>query len=280
MWVTSNYVNCSRRNPKRSAQRVYHTGIPVWSTARAGIPEYVIKKGRPHGHRYGKKPGNKEYYTANQLKKKCKKKYFQGIHDRFLRDQEFRTRVIENHRDEDLCRRWDALAGEDHTPFDGTKIPTHTLEQNGGFIQLSKFLILCHWGIDLISSRHCLLCSKWNRKKQEKNNMFLLTLTSTHNGRHEVHLLHGGIGKVHGGLLVIPKVKKEMHQVLSARRDPLLPVFGKLLRKRLSWIQFILLQIYRLALLENQWWGVDQSDGRIHWAHLRCPHWSLGVVFV
>ena len=38
------------------------------------LPEYVIKKGRPHGHRYGKKPGEKEYYLANQLKKKCKKK--------------------------------------------------------------------------------------------------------------------------------------------------------------------------------------------------------------
>ena len=43
------------------------------------------------------------------------KEYFQGIHDRFLRDQEFRNRMIENHRDEDLCRRWDALADEDHT---------------------------------------------------------------------------------------------------------------------------------------------------------------------
>ena len=38
------------------------------------VPEYVIKKGRRHGHRYGKKPGDKEYYLANQLKKKCKKK--------------------------------------------------------------------------------------------------------------------------------------------------------------------------------------------------------------
>ena len=34
----------------------------------------------------------------------------------------------------------------------------------------------------------------------------------------------------HGGLLIIPKVKKEMHQVLSERCDPLLAVFGKLLR--------------------------------------------------
>ena len=39
------------------------------------ILEYVIKKGRPHGHRYGKNPGDKEYQTANQLKKRCKKKY-------------------------------------------------------------------------------------------------------------------------------------------------------------------------------------------------------------
>ena len=29
------------------------------------IPDYVIKKGRPHGHRYGKKPGHKEYYISS-----------------------------------------------------------------------------------------------------------------------------------------------------------------------------------------------------------------------
>ena len=119
---TSNYVNYSRRKPKRSAKYVYHTGILVYSTARAGtscvkeeerirnsssirwtffqIPEFVIKKGRPHGHRYGKKPGDKEYHTANKLKKKCNTKYFQGIHDRFIRDPEFRNRMIENNRDE------------------------------------------------------------------------------------------------------------------------------------------------------------------------------------
>ena len=46
---------------------------------------------------------------------KRKKRQFQGIHDRFLRDYEFRIRMIEHHRDEELCRRWDALADEDHT---------------------------------------------------------------------------------------------------------------------------------------------------------------------
>ena len=106
-------MNYSRRNPKRSAKYVYHTGTLVSFIARAGIscmkkeganqqfinytmdllsvPEYVIKKGRAQGHRYGKKPGDKEYHTANQLKKKCKKKYFQGIHDRFIRDETFRN---------------------------------------------------------------------------------------------------------------------------------------------------------------------------------------------
>ena len=63
----------------------------------------------------GKSQEAKKYYLANQLKNKRKKKKFQGIHDRFLRDHEFRVRMIENHRDEDVCRRWDALADEDHT---------------------------------------------------------------------------------------------------------------------------------------------------------------------
>ena len=79
------------------------------------IPDYYIKKGRPHGHRYGKKPGDKEYYIAHQLKKKCKKKYFQGIHDRFVRDEQFRNRMIEIGRTEDLCRQMDDLADENHT---------------------------------------------------------------------------------------------------------------------------------------------------------------------
>ena len=84
-------------------------------TMDLSIPEYVIKKGRPHGQRYGKKPGDREYYTANQLKKKCKKKFFQGIHDRFIRDETCRNRMVEHGRDEDVCRQWDALADEDHT---------------------------------------------------------------------------------------------------------------------------------------------------------------------
>ena len=69
-----------------------------------------------------------------------------------------------------------------------------TMRANGGFIQISKVLI-CHWGIDLISSRHYLPCNDCN-KKQEKNHRCPRTLTEITHG-HRI-LPHGGIGKVHG----------------------------------------------------------------------------------
>ena len=40
-----------------------------------------------------------------------------GIHDRFLLDHDFRARMIENNPDEEVCRRWDVLADEDHTYY-------------------------------------------------------------------------------------------------------------------------------------------------------------------
>ena len=79
------------------------------------ITEYVIKKGRPHGHRYGKLPENNEYHQAHNLKKRCIKRQFKGIHDRFLRDHVFRERMIQRNIDEEVCRAWDTLAEEDHT---------------------------------------------------------------------------------------------------------------------------------------------------------------------
>ena len=49
------------------------------------IPNFYIRKYRPHGHRYGKAPGCKDYFTANQLAKKCRKKKYDSIHDRYIR---------------------------------------------------------------------------------------------------------------------------------------------------------------------------------------------------
>ena len=80
-------------------------GFIKFSMDLLSIPEYVIKKGRPHGHRYGKTPEDKEYHLAHNLKKKGKKRDYKGIYDRFLRDHVFRERMLENNRDEDVCRK-------------------------------------------------------------------------------------------------------------------------------------------------------------------------------
>ena len=79
------------------------------------ILNFYIRKGRPHGHRYGKKEGDQEYHTANQLQKKCKKRQFLSIHDRFIRDTWFRKTMLEYGRSEEVIREMDKLANEDHT---------------------------------------------------------------------------------------------------------------------------------------------------------------------
>ena len=78
------------------------------------VAENVIKKGKTSRTSIWEK-AKRQIILSGELKKKCKKKQFQGIHGPFLQGQEFRIRMIENHRDEEVCRRWDALADEDHT---------------------------------------------------------------------------------------------------------------------------------------------------------------------
>ena len=79
------------------------------------IPNFYIRKGRPHGHRYGKKEGCKEFHTAKQLQKRCRKKQYENIHDRFIRDTSFRKTMIELGRSEEVILEMDRLASEDHS---------------------------------------------------------------------------------------------------------------------------------------------------------------------
>ena len=79
------------------------------------IPNFYIRKHRPHGHRYGKAPGCKDYSTADQLEKKCRKKEYDSIHDRFIRDKTFRKAMIEVGRSEKIIKEMDQLASEDHS---------------------------------------------------------------------------------------------------------------------------------------------------------------------
>ena len=57
---------------------VANRGFIEYTLDLLSIPEYLIKKGRPHGHRYGKTPEKKEYHLALYLKKRCIKKRFTG----------------------------------------------------------------------------------------------------------------------------------------------------------------------------------------------------------
>ena len=45
----------------------------------------------------------KEYHQAHNLKKRCIKKHLKGIHDRFLKDPEFRAYQLEHGSRSSLC---------------------------------------------------------------------------------------------------------------------------------------------------------------------------------
>ena len=85
------------------------------------IPHYVIKKGRPHGARHGKTEEQKEYHTAFNAWKRCRKRvdaqeeHYKGIHDRFLRDQVYRESQLKIGWTEKKCIEMDELAQQDHT---------------------------------------------------------------------------------------------------------------------------------------------------------------------
>ena len=85
------------------------------------IPNYVIKKGRSHGARHGKTEEQTEYHIAWNARKRCCKKvdsqgeHFTGIHDRFLRDPDYRELQLAIGWTEQKCKEIDELAKEDHT---------------------------------------------------------------------------------------------------------------------------------------------------------------------
>ena len=123
-------------NPKHSAKHVCRTGTSASSTARAVTSyEMIRQRTRSTSSQFltsflfrtstsGKvdhtvtdterKKGIKNI-TVNQLHKKCKKRQFLIIHDRFIRDAWFRKTMIELGRTREMIREMDKLANEDHT---------------------------------------------------------------------------------------------------------------------------------------------------------------------
>ena len=106
------YCVCGRLMATDSAENRKYMSSTLDSFS---IANFYIRKDRPRGHRYGKSQRCKEYHTANQLAKKCRKKEYDSIHDRFIRDKTFRKAMIEVGRSEQMIIEMEKLANEDHT---------------------------------------------------------------------------------------------------------------------------------------------------------------------
>ena len=79
------------------------------------IPNFYMRRGRSHCHRCGKVLDCKEHHTTNQLQKRSRKKKYDNIHDRFIRDKFFRKTMIELGRSKEIILEMDRFASENHS---------------------------------------------------------------------------------------------------------------------------------------------------------------------
>ena len=104
--------------------------------------------------------------------------------------------MIEHHRDEELCRRWDARADEDHTHHLTAQEFFHY--KNGWWLHSNKqgsntMPLRNRSDFKLVLST----LQRLQKRSRRRTTRAYFTLTSTNNGSwHKVHLLHDGFGKV------------------------------------------------------------------------------------
>ena len=126
-WATWCRLNCSRRTPRLSAQHACHIGVKASSTVHAGIswkkqwpmdvsffPWCISRTRNEEGTSW---PQIRNFQKTNNINwpiiwNRCKKDN-KGIHGCFLRDHVFHERVIQNNRDEEVCRAWGVPAEQD-----------------------------------------------------------------------------------------------------------------------------------------------------------------------
>ena len=84
-----------------------------WRLDVLSIPNYVIKKVRPHGNRHGKTEEQTKHFIAHNFRKGCIKKDFEGIHDRIQKDLTFLDAQLNAGRTEEKCIEKDDVAQKD-----------------------------------------------------------------------------------------------------------------------------------------------------------------------
>ena len=129
-----------------------------------------------------------------------------------IRNETVRNRMIENGRDEDACRQMDVLTDEDHT---------HHLTPQEFYHYKSNWWLRSNKTGSNIVAVEC-------RCKQALSTLQQLEEEGSKLSTMGTVLLHlpGGVGKVHGGLLIPVKVTIGMHQVLTQQGDLLFKFFG------------------------------------------------------
>ena len=80
------YCTCGHLLKESEASQHFHQ----WRLDAFSIENYVIKKGGPRGARHGRTEAQKEHFTAHNARRRCLKKNFDAIHDRFLKDSTYR----------------------------------------------------------------------------------------------------------------------------------------------------------------------------------------------
>ena len=105
------YCTCGHLLRENQSSR----SILQWTLDLLSIPNYVIKKARHHGNRNGKTEEQRKHFIAHNLRKRCIKRGFEGIHDRFLKDPIFRESLLSVDRTEEVCIQMDEDAQKDFT---------------------------------------------------------------------------------------------------------------------------------------------------------------------
>ena len=105
------HCTCGHLLKEGEASQHFHQ----WRLDAFSTENYVVKKGRPPGARHGRTEAQKEHFRAHNARRRCLKKKFEGIHDRFLKDSTYRDSQLKIGWTEETCIAMDNLAQENHS---------------------------------------------------------------------------------------------------------------------------------------------------------------------
>ena len=105
------YCTCGHLLKESEASQHFHQ----WRLDSFSIENYVMKKERPRGARHGKNETQKEHFMAHNARRRCLKKIFEGIHDRFFKDSTYRDSQLKIGWTEETCIAMDKSAQESHS---------------------------------------------------------------------------------------------------------------------------------------------------------------------